>query len=209
MRYAQLSPTIHQIAWTGVVLRFEYRFDRWAHVISQSSAGEEPGGAEVVWLSSGEGAAENATPPSPAFQDLRWEPLEVATAESSPDSTASADEISVGEFQLFGQCGRQVYSAAIRCTAGRIDFDLCVRVRGGEPFQLLSSYDCPVLAINENGVTLIGGRLQVETISLPNEPVLTCQCPSPDRIVLAAEPVVLPVKKSQTLRWAYRLSWDV
>jgi len=208
MRYTQLSPTLHRLEIAGLVLRFEYRVDRWAHAISVVSPGLDPARAELVLLSSHEGRADDSAPPSPAFQDLRFEPISLATVLASPTSGSSDEELTVGEFQLFGQCGRQVYSAAVRCTAGQIDFDLCVRVRGGEPYQLSSSYDCAPLASAENGVPLIGGQLRLETIPISNEPVLSCRDEPRDRITLATEPVTLPIKKSQTLRWAYRLTWD-
>ena len=161
-----------------------------------------------MWLCSCEGASENATPPSPAFQDLRWEPQTLETATSSPSLKTSDDEIAVGEFQLFGQCGRQVYSAAVRCSAQQIDFDLCVRVRGGEPFQLLSSYDSPAAVASGNGIPLIAGKLRLEPVSLRNEPAVDCHVDQNNRVRIASRPVTLPPKKSQTLRWGYRLSWE-
>src|SRR4051794_10073197 len=109
MIHTQPSPTLHCVAWPGVVLRFEYRTDRWAHDVSLVSPGGDLAVQEqVVCLSSIEGVPEDAVPPSPAFQDLRWEPLDQSSS-NQDRSQANLDDRDVGEFQLFGQCGQQVY----------------------------------------------------------------------------------------------------
>lgn len=202
MQHTQPSPTSHRVAWPGVVLRFEHQGDRWGHAVSLVSPGDGPPNAreDVVWLTSFEGAPEEAEPPSPAFQDLRWETLEA----NVDDAT---QEIAIGEFQLFGQCGRQVYSAAVRCSAGQIDFDLCVRVRGGEPFQPLCTYDSPGALTVGTACHAIGDTLQLEVLTLPNEPLATCRAEAGNRIIIGTGPVTLPRRKSQTLRWAYRICW--
>jgi hypothetical protein len=83
--------------------------DRWRHAIDVRIDND--------WrrvLDSVEGTAAEADPPSPAIQDLRLEVL-------NPDTA---------EFQLFGQAGRRVYSAAVRFdgTHDAVDFDICCRL---------------------------------------------------------------------------------
>jgi hypothetical protein len=211
MLHTQPTPTLHRVAWPGVVLRFEYRVDRWGHDVSLvNSDGDEAVLEQIVCWSSVEGAPEDAAPPSPAFQDLRWEPLDPPSSEQGR-SDRNPDEREMGEFQLFGQCGRQVYSAAIRCSAGQIDFDLCVRVRGGEPFQPQSTYQLPAGLITGDASPVseaLGRKLRLDVVSIPNESVATCRFGSSDRLIVATEPVPLPPRKSHTLRWRYRICWD-
>src|SRR5579863_112314 len=74
-------------------LSYRYLGDRWQHGISVQHDGQ--------WrplLTSQEGSATDDVPPSPPLQDLRFEQL--------------AD--GVFEFQLLGQSGKGVYSAAVR-----------------------------------------------------------------------------------------------
>jgi hypothetical protein len=96
-------------------LSFHYDRDRWRHVLA--IRGET--GWETV-LTSIEGSPEQTLPPSPSFQDLRLERIDSET----------------GEFQLFGQAGQAVYSAAIRFDgkSQAISFDIAARAQreGGE-----------------------------------------------------------------------------
>lgn len=106
-------------------LSFRHVRDRWQHCLSVRN--------HDVWsplLTSVEGSPTDGVPPSPPLQDLRFEQL--------------ADE--VFEFQLLGQSGKGVYSAAVRYDggAGSVDFDLCVRGRSREmPLCTTSRYCLP------------------------------------------------------------------
>jgi hypothetical protein len=91
-------------------LTFRYERDRWRHELAVRS---ESGWQTI--LTSIEGSPDEALPPSPSFQDLRLERIDDET----------------GEFQLFGQAGHAVYSAAIRFD-GRsqtISFDIAARAQ--------------------------------------------------------------------------------
>ncbi len=92
---------------------------------SIGSASHEP----RVWAESVEGSSSDEWPPGPVFQDLFVEP--------------KAD--GAVEFQLMGQCGKTIYTAAVLCDPprGRIEFDVCARVRREPPSPgLVSTYRC-------------------------------------------------------------------
>src|SRR3954466_6084925 len=94
----------------GFELSFRHMGDRWQHCLSFRRDGEW-----LPLLTSVEGAPTDDVPPSPPLQDLRCEEI--------------ADGIC--EFQLLGQSGKGVYSAAVRLdeSTHTIDFDLCARGR--------------------------------------------------------------------------------
>lgn len=103
-------PDEYEVDLGRLQLSFSLAGDRWSHMISIAD--------ENDWrsvLMSLEGAPQDRYPPSPAFQDLRLERIDDVTQ----------------EFQLMGQCGSGIYSAAIRCHLERaeIDFDLCLTRR--------------------------------------------------------------------------------
>lgn len=112
---------IHQAATEVHVQTSRYRLefrrtgDRWGHVLFVA-------GARV--LESLESPPEERAPESPAFQDLLVE-------RGTPDTC---------EIQLFGQCGKQVYSAAVQCTAEQVHFDVSVRDRNDAPVSATSRY---------------------------------------------------------------------
>jgi hypothetical protein len=89
-------------------LAFSHIGDRWQHRVCVRGNGRW-----LPLLTSEEGAANAEGLPSPAFQDLRCEEL--------------AD--GAFEFQLLGQAGKAIYSAAVRFDDGTqtIDFDVCAR----------------------------------------------------------------------------------
>jgi hypothetical protein len=89
-------------------LAFTHIGDRWQHRVSVRSNGRW-----LPLLISEEGAANAEGLPSPAFQDLRCEELAGGAF----------------EFQLLGQAGKSIYSAAVRFDDGTqtIDFDVCAR----------------------------------------------------------------------------------
>lgn len=116
------SATRYLLQGPKLWLEFNFMDDRWQHRIGMLSAADRS-----PVLSSVEGAAHDDAPPSPAFQDLRLESLSG----------------SVHEFQLMGQSGPAVYSAAIRFDGESqlIDFDICARLRKSiAGFKTVSSY---------------------------------------------------------------------
>ena len=108
-------------------LSFRHVGDRWQHCVSVRQHG-----GWLPLLTSEEGAPTDDLPPSPSLQDLRFE---------QPDD-------GVFEFQLLGQSGKGVYSAAVCFDGGdrTIDFDLCARGRSKTPLCIASRY---VLAGND------------------------------------------------------------
>lgn len=128
-------------------LRFEYREDRWCHEVVCGT-----GGRSVI-LSSEEGTPNDPCPPCPAFQELRLE-------------TINAD---VCEFQLFGQAGKGIYSAAVRFdgNSGTITFDIAARAnRAGAALCDRSTYVIQPMALvskSEVGLrfNLPGGAVQL------------------------------------------------
>lgn len=106
----------------NLLVRFEYSTDRWRHAIAVCGTREQP-----FLLSSEEGAPDDPRPPSPAFQELRLESI-------------GSD---VCEFQLFGQAGKGIYSAAVRFdgAAAEITFDVAARAnRAGAEIHEGSAY---------------------------------------------------------------------
>lgn len=98
--------------------------DRWRHRFDWIGEHEPR-----VWAESVEGSSSDEWPPGPVFQDLFVEP--------------KAD--GAVEFQLMGQCGKTIYTAAVLCDPprGRIEFDVCARVRREPPSPgLVSTYRC-------------------------------------------------------------------
>src|SRR5262249_27718650 len=100
--------------------------DRWQHFVSRRTRGES-----LLLLASDEGSPADQVPGSPALQDLRFEKLSHG----------------VVEFQLLGQAGKGIYSAAIRFDGGAqtIDFDFCARGRSADsPIGTASRYQISV-----------------------------------------------------------------
>ncbi len=94
-------------------ITFRHVGDRWRHFISVRRDGES-----LPLIASDEGTPDDDLLPSPALQDLRFEKLSEG----------------IFEFQLLGQAGKGVFSAAVRFDARQqaIDFDLCARGRSSE-----------------------------------------------------------------------------
>ncbi|MCY2966882.1 MAG: hypothetical protein NT069_25165 [Planctomycetota bacterium] len=95
-----------QVGFSNLVVVFELTGDRWSHSLEQIGGGSSR-------LCSLEGGADDAEPCSPAFQDLWFEPMGTDTC----------------EFQMMGQAGQAIFSAAIRLDAqsGKVDFEICAR----------------------------------------------------------------------------------
>src|SRR5262245_14524250 len=90
----------YTVRGAGLEISFRRAVDRWQHFVSLRMDGRS-----LLLLVSDEGTPADDVPDSPAFQDLRFEKL--------------SDDIF--EFQLLGQAGKGIYSAAVR-------FDGCVQV---------------------------------------------------------------------------------
>lgn len=106
----------------GLGLWFCYAVDRWRHELLLPG----PNGWTATCASL-EGEPHDVIPPSPAFQDLRFENIGPATV----------------EFQLLGQAGQGTYAAAIRFdgAAETIAFDIFARSgREGAALCTESSY---------------------------------------------------------------------
>jgi hypothetical protein len=138
------TPTQIVVRTARYRLEFYRAEDRWRHVLFVDG---RPA------LESMESPPDDKVPASPAFQDL--------LVERRPDDTC--------EIQLFGQCGKQVYSAAVRCEEAAIHFDVSVRDRNASPVPARSSYrslSAGARAEVEVGRCLTGeGTLQVQAIS--------------------------------------------
>lgn len=149
-------------------LEFSFRFvgDRWQHEVRVR--------CENAWnplLTSLEGNPADSGLPSPAFQDLRFEqPAE-----------------GVYEFQLMGQSGKGVYSAAVRFDAAQrmLDFDLCARAPDAYPgLCTVSTYCTPVMdpvpgVRLDGGSAIIGtpgyGSLKIVPVPIPGSPASECR----------------------------------
>lgn len=137
-------------------LRFELQFvaDRWRHAVSLLQ-----GDCWIPVLESVEGSPEDRFPSSPAFQEL--------LLEEKPNQGQ--------EVQLFGQAGKNLYAAAIMLNASTslIEFDVSVRMRGGEPpQQMVSTYR-------------LGDGFSLENSALP-ESVVILQ-PEAEKFLLSCE----------------------
>jgi len=186
-------------------LSYRYLGDRWQHGISVQHDGQ--------WrplLTSQEGSATDDVPPSPPLQDLRFEQL--------------AD--GVFEFQLLGQSGKGVYSAAVRFEGASrtIDFDLCARGRSIEtPVCTSSRY---ILAgvdwlpqvrqerVRHEPAPLVlfpsaGRSVQIAPVPVPGSPRCECRVTTVDnmrRIDAGCFEIVDLPGKGLSVRWRYRMS---
>jgi hypothetical protein len=183
-------------------LSFNYVSDRWHHRVSVRHHGE--------WhplLTSEEGVPTDDVPPSPPLQDLRFEQL--------------ANRIF--EFQLLGQSGKGVYSAAVRFDGGTgtIDFDLCARGRSKDsPLCTASHYVLPGdkllphIQQLEDSIVLIsvGGRaIDMAAVPIADSPRSECRLTTVQHVrqidagcfgILGSD---LP-GKGFSIRWRYRMT---
>jgi hypothetical protein len=104
------SAEAYSVRGADLEISFRRAVDRWQHFVSIRTNGET-----LPLLASDEGTPDVDLLPSPALQDLRFEKLSDG----------------VFEFQLLGQAGKGIYSAAVRFDghAQAIDFELCSRGR--------------------------------------------------------------------------------
>jgi hypothetical protein len=152
------TPGLYCLSAGGLRIAFHHVGDRWNHTLSVRHA--------TSWqalFTSVEGLPNDAIPPSPAFQDLRWELI--------------AEDIH--EFQLFGQAGKGVYSAAIRVDgrAQVVFFDIAARSqREGAGLCVWSTYETvapgPVSIDEAPGDLMVLGEFGA-LILVPIAPALT------------------------------------
>lgn len=183
-------------------ISFRHVGDRWQHSISVQRHG-----AVCHLMTSDEGTPRGLVLPSPALQDLRLEKL--------------SDE--VYEFQLLGQAGKEVYSAAIRLNgaSGAIDFDLCARRRSidaplctASRYRLDDADDSLSLQSHENRwLVLLRGERALEFAPVPIPEHADSQCricrEGPARRLAAGHFGKLgsdTAHKGVSLRWQYRIS---
>jgi hypothetical protein len=183
-------------------LSFNHVGDRWHHRVSIRIHGEW-----IPLLTSAEGAPTDDVPPSPPLQDLRFEKL--------------ADTIF--EFQLLGQSGKGVYSAAVRFDggAGTIDFDLCARGRSKDsPLCTASRYFLPgdnlLPHIRQLGDSIVliplGGRsVDMTPVPIADSPHSECRLTTLQHVrridagcfgIMGSD---LP-GKAFSIRWRYRMT---
>jgi hypothetical protein len=181
-------------------LSFRHVGDRWQHCVSVRHDGQ--------WrplLTSEEGSPADDVPPSPPFQDLRFEQL----AER------------VCEFQLLGQSGKGVYSGAVRFDggSGTIDFDLCARGRSKETRlctasrYVLAAEDLLPQVQQDGGLLALfvcGGRsVEIEAVPIKDCPRTECRLMTVDNVrridAGCFESTDLP-GKVLSVRWRYRMN---
>ena len=156
------TPTQIVVRTVRYRLEFHRAGDRWRHVLFVD---------DTLALESIESPPEEKAPMSPAFQDLLVE--------------RGADTC---EIQLFGQCGKQVYSAAVRCDDSQVHFDVSVRDGNETPVPARSRYRVPL----PHGLT-ISAQLGECAIS-------------EDACEIRADEELPPTSaKGRTRRWAYRI----
>jgi hypothetical protein len=203
MIVAEKSADAYTLREADVELSFRHVGDRWQHFVSVPNHGE--------WfplLTSEEGTPADDVPPCPPFQDLRFEQL--------------ADEIF--EFQLMGQSGTGVYSAAVRFDGGAdtIDFDLCARGRSqATPLCTTSRYTLagndllPQVQQRAAAVTsrVCDGRaVDIAPVPIADSPHSECRLTTRQngrRIDAGCFDISssgLP-GKGFSVRWRYRITW--
>ena len=196
------SADAYSLRDADIELSFRHVGDRWHHCISVRHHG-----GWFPLLTSEEGAPTDDVPPSPPLQDLRIE--------------QPADGIF--EFQLLGQSGKGVYSAAVRFddAVRTIDFDLCARGRSQEtPLCTASRYVLPgndlLPHVRQQPAVLVllpGGGRSVEIASVPiaDSPRSECRLTTVHnvrRIAAGCFAIMgsdLP-GKGFSVRWRYRMT---
>lgn len=185
-----------QVATPNLRLAFEQIGDRWEHSISLKAPAFE-------WrnvLKSIEGLPADSFPPSPAFQDLRLEKIDETTY----------------EFQLLGQSGKNIYSAAVRFEGhnAAIDFDVCLRTRDHLSDAACSTYSFTdeagcLLLPNNAGVCINSPELplQIETVEIPGYLLARFECESNNAVIHGVRSKSAGANHPpQSIRWRYRIS---
>lgn len=183
-------------------LSFRHVGDRWQHCVSIQHQGE--------WfplLTSEEGNPTDDAPPSPPLQDLRFEQLADGNF----------------EFQLLGQSGKGVYSAAMRFDGGTgtIDFDLCARGRSKEtPLCTTSRYvlagDDLLPQLRHDSASLVllpraGRSVKISPVHIADSPHSECRLTTVQNVrridagcfdIMGSD---LPAR-GFSIRWRYRMT---
>lgn len=203
MTLVEETAETYTLSAADIQISFRYVGDRWQHFVSVRRDGD--------WLrilTSEEGSSERRALPSPALQDLRFEKLD--------------DD--VFEFQVIGQAGHGVYSAAVRFDgkSQEIDFDLCARGRSSDsPLCTESSY---ILSVGHESasvenlqphslvVQMHGGpAIEISPVQVPENPTTACRVLDEDsvrKIVAGSSGVTRPnaTNKGISIRWRYRIA---
>lgn len=200
MIHVEQSPAACSLCTPDLRLTFEHVSDRWRHTVSVRHREEW-----LPILTSVEGTPDEHAPPSPALQDLRLEMIDDQTS----------------EFQLMGQSGRHIYSAAVRFdgAADRIDFDLCLRTRQPSlPMDAHSIYRIgesvsqqSIDEVRERVLVVAGGlRLAIAVVDIAgNPPEQRCRVgiDYSDRTIRVGCGVVEPLPPAgRRVRWRYQIS---
>ena len=166
MNALEKSAETYTVRDSNIEICFRYASDRWCHRVATNRNGR--------WyplLESEEGRADDNDLPSPALQDLRFEEVRDR----------------VFEFQLLGQAGKEIFSAAIRFDgeARTIDFDLCARSRAmtfpactHSQYVLASGVECPMVDRQPSSLSLQPdgeSGLIIAALSIADGPVGECR----------------------------------
>lgn len=191
------SSSQHFVIRSGdLEVRFLLADDRWRHVLAVRD-----GACERILLESEEGAPGAGDAPSPPFQDLHLEDL-------------GGD---IHEFQLLGQAGHAVYSAAIRCEGQteRVSFDIFGRAKRVEGrCSACSTYRLPadvaIVAAEADRLWLRSGRTdwELSTWTTPRTAAarLVAESKNPRRIAVWATAQPAPNSGEATplgIGWQY------
>jgi hypothetical protein len=194
------SSETYTLRSANLELSFCHIGDRWQHRVSVRGDGRW-----LPLLASEEGAADREGLPSPAFQDLRCEKL--------------AD--GAFEFQLLGQAGKAIYSAAVRLDDGKqtIDFDVCARAGASESDVSAKSHyflaDDAAVVIEQKADSLIVSRgtagVEFSPVIIPGNPPGECRMEAGAavrRIVAGCfeAPVSGGRGKGVSVRWRYQMT---
>lgn len=202
----QLEKSADKYLLRDDAMEFSFRFvdDRW-----QNSVALRHENRWHVVLISAEGRPADAVLPSPAFQELRFEqPAE-----------------GVFEFQLMGQSGKGIYSAAVQFAAAErmLDFDLCARgPTANSSLCTLSTYrlagpeQLPAVR-NEPGSAILipagWGSIRIAPVPIVGNPASECRlnCEAGEReLAVGCFDSAAPntAGKFVSTRWRYRLTFS-
>jgi hypothetical protein len=159
------SPETCTLRSANLELSFSHIGDRWQHRVCVRGDGRW-----LPLLVSEEGAADGENLPSPAFQDLRCEEL--------PGGAF--------EFQLLGQAGKAIYSAAVRFddSTQTIDIDVCARAPTTQSH--ISTYGHYLLVNDDSAIDIAqragslivlrdAGGIEIKPVTIPGNPPGECR----------------------------------
>jgi hypothetical protein len=187
----------------GIELVFCFAGDRWQHSVGLRR--EDDWHAVLISV---EGRPADAALPSPAFQDLRFEqPAE-----------------GVYEFQLMGQSGKGIYSAAVRydALARMLDFDLCARGPAANfslctvsTYRLAGLDQLPIVNCEPGAAMLTAtgcGRIRITPVPIAGSPHSECRLngePGQRRLTIGCFGVAgsLSAGKTGSIRWRQQFAF--